>query len=117
MTNSEKERLYKLIGENVSRYIKEFRGLTQTEFAEKILMNRSTLSNIIAGRQQISIHLLFDIAKELKVEPSALLPSIDSMQSAIEEDKIQYNKIFTEKGLSEKTQATILNLLDKQKKD
>ena len=81
MKDSERQELYKLIGRNIGRYLKGFKSMSQANFVEEIGMgNRATLSNIIAGRQQVSIHLLFDIAKGLNLNPSDLLPSIEEIE-------------------------------------
>ena len=112
--DSQKKRLYQLIGEKIGRYITEIRELKQTEFAKRIGMNRATLSNIIAGRQQVSIHLLMNIAEELKVEPSTFLPTIEELNETLRDSKIQYNKILSEKGISKSSQNTILNIINQK---
>ncbi|MDP2420097.1 helix-turn-helix domain-containing protein [Sediminibacterium sp.] len=103
--------LYKSIGKVIGSYLKEVKGISQKDFADSINMNRATLSNIIAGRQQISIHLLYKIANELKVQPVDLLPPMDLFQKSEEELKVNFNNLLKEKGISKESQETILNII------
>ena len=116
MKDSERQELYKLIGRNIGRYLKGFKSMSQANFVEEIGMgNRATLSNIIAGRQQVSIHLLFDIAKGLNLNPSDLLPSIEEIEQNIKNENIQYNSILEKHDVSQKDQDLILGLIDTKK--
>ena len=115
MLDSQKKQIYKLVGNKIGRYITEVRGLKQTDFAKDIDMNRATLSNIISGRQQASLHLLFIIAQQLKVDVSTFLPTNQEIEETLIDTNNKYNKILSEKGISENSQNTILSIINPQK--
>lgn len=63
------EQQYKEIGLNIAHY-RKLRGYTQIEFAEKIDVSRTHLSNIEAPKMKtsVSLDLLFKIADILDVD-------------------------------------------------
>lgn len=65
---------YIQLGLNIS-YYRKLIGYTQEELAEEANLSRSYLSTIEAPNEvkAISLEVLFDIAKVLKIEPSKLL--------------------------------------------
>ena len=65
---------YIQLGLNIS-YYRKLIGYTQEELAEEANLSRSYLSTIEAPNEvkTVSLEVLFDIAKVLKVEPSKLL--------------------------------------------
>lgn len=65
---------YIQLGLNIS-YYRKLIGYTQEELAEEANLSRSYLSTIEAPNEvkTISLEVLFDIAKVLKIEPSKLL--------------------------------------------
>ena len=73
VNQKEQERLYQLLGENVRRYRIQ-RGFTQEQLADRIDLTRTSVVNIEQGRQHPPLHLLFQIAKSLKVPLQTLVP-------------------------------------------
>lgn len=67
--NNKHEQQYKEIGLNIAHY-RKLRGYTQIEFAEKIDVSRTHLSNIEAPKMKtsLSLDLLFKIADALEVD-------------------------------------------------
>lgn len=63
------EQQYKEIGLNIAHY-RKLRGYTQIEFAEKIDVSRTHLSNIEAPKMKtsLSLDLLFKIADTLDID-------------------------------------------------
>jgi transcriptional regulator with XRE-family HTH domain len=55
--------------------LREKIGLSQTELAKCIDVSRTSIVNMEAGRQSISIVKLFKISKRLEVSIAALLPT------------------------------------------
>lgn len=49
-------------------------GVSQTTLAGQIGFNRSSIANLEAGRQRITLHVFCLIAEALNVKPAALLP-------------------------------------------
>jgi transcriptional regulator with XRE-family HTH domain len=57
--------------------------MTQEELASRVSLTRTSIINIEKGRQQILLHTLVDIARELGVAPAELLPALsDDRNSA-----------------------------------
>ena len=67
-------RLYRSIGETVRRRRRAL-DLTQQKLADRLDISRASLANIEVGRQRILVHHLYDLARELGVEVSGLLPA------------------------------------------
>lgn len=66
--------IYKVdFGERVSR-LRQRRNLTQAELAEKLDMARSSVANLEAGRQNITLETAYIIALVLGVEIVELFP-------------------------------------------
>lgn len=49
-------------------------NLTQEDLAARIKLGRTSVTNIEKGRQQVSLEVLYDLARALGVEPKDLLP-------------------------------------------
>ena len=52
------------------------RGITQDALASRASLTRTSVSNIEAGRQRLTIHALLQMAAALDVEPTTLLPDV-----------------------------------------
>lgn len=74
LSDAEVERFYAAVGGRV-RSTRVGRGVSQSMLAQQIGFTRSSVANLEAGRQRVSLHLFVKIAGTLGVEPSALLPS------------------------------------------
>lgn len=111
VTESQKLILYKVIGDKISRYLK-LKDVKQSDLAIKLEKNKASISNIISGKRQVSFHFLIDIATELNIEPSLLIPSSEEIRLIFEEKSPSLNKILEDKGLSDTDQNTIFNLIN-----
>lgn len=65
--------IYPLIGKEISR-LRKNKKWTQEELAKAVSLTRTSITNIEKGRQKILIHTLWDLAEQLDVHPSKLLP-------------------------------------------
>ena len=68
------ERLYTEFG----RLLREKRiagRLTQQAVAERVGLNRTSITNIELGKQHIPLHMLFELASAVSTSPDELLPS------------------------------------------
>ncbi len=72
--SKENETKYIQLGLNIA-YYRKLIGYTQEELAEEVNLSRSYISTIEAPNEikTISLEVLFDIAKSLRIEPSKLL--------------------------------------------
>ena len=53
-------------------------GLTQEQLAGQVGLTRTSITNIEAGRQQVSLHQLFQLAAAVGKRPADLLPDLDA---------------------------------------
>lgn len=88
------------------------KNVKQSDLASKLAKNKASISNIISGNRQVSLHFLIDIALELNVEHSLLIPSSEEIKVVFEEKLTSMNKILENKGVSDTDQSTILNLIN-----
>lgn len=88
MKNLEQEQLYVWLGQRVYFYRKN-RKISQTELGTRVGLSRASIVNIERGRQHTPLHILFYIARNLKVSPRDLLPLNDEYLSSDEEQLIK----------------------------
>src|SRR4051794_29846680 len=67
------ERLYVEFGRLV-RELRKQADLSQSAFAARVGLGRTSITNIELGQQHIPLHALYPIAAALGVSPDALLP-------------------------------------------
>ena len=67
--------LYRYIGVRV-RTARLTAGLTQRQVAEQLGMRRTSITNIEAGQQKLPLHLLYRLCFVLRIEVTAVLPSM-----------------------------------------
>lgn len=72
MTIDEK-RLYKSIGDRI-RELRIGQNYNQTELAQKIGLERTSVTNIETGKQKVTLAALYNISNSLNVSLSDLLP-------------------------------------------
>ena len=56
--------------------------LQQSEVAKALGMTRTSIVNIECGNQALPIHRLYEFCKVLKLNPNAVLPSLDEAETA-----------------------------------
>jgi transcriptional regulator with XRE-family HTH domain len=69
------ELVYRQVGAKVEQ-MRSVLGITQADFAKKIGMTRTSVTNIEAGRQRIQLHQLERIAAGFGCTPKHLLKGI-----------------------------------------
>jgi DNA-binding XRE family transcriptional regulator len=57
----QEDAVYLIVGSAIRRH-RQQAGISQPELAEKLGLNRSSISNIEAGRQRLMLHTLCEIA-------------------------------------------------------
>lgn len=67
------EPLYRVVAERI-RARREALGYSQTGLAESLRISRASLVNIEHQKQRPPLHVLWEIAEELKMEPRELIP-------------------------------------------
>lgn len=107
--------LFQRIGEKIGE-LRKHRKLTQKELAISIDINRATLSNIESGRQQLTLTLLYKIAKALEAEIYIFLPSMMELNAIQLEKENQMDMVLDKEGVGTATKNTIYELLNRKDK-
>lgn len=104
--------LYKVVGQRIKDY-RELHEWTQAYVSERTEINRATISNIEAGKQQVSLQFLYLIAKALETEISTFLPTLKELNITAEETSAILNEKLDEHG-DDAIKNTILEALNKK---
>jgi len=76
--------IYEKIGKRIADVREQVTPrLSQARLANRVSLSRTSIVNIECGRHRIQIHVLYDIARVLEVDPRDLLPSIDAVEPRI----------------------------------
>ena len=67
---------FTFIGDNIKKW-RAYKGIKQEHFADTIGVSRITLSKLENGRADLSLRLLFVIAKELGISYNDLLANVN----------------------------------------
>ena len=99
---------YREVGQAIRRHRKGARR-TQAQLAAEIGLSRASLANIEAGRQQVLVHYLYDIAEALGLDsPASLMPA----PKVSKHHYVQSSTLpLPEKGLSESQRQEVLRLM------
>ncbi len=92
-------------------------NLTQEKLSEKVGVKRATISNIEAGRQQITVHLLYKFAQALHTEVSAFLPSIEELSSNTQDSESHLRNLLEQKDAGDITTNSILKTIKDSNND
>ena len=115
MNKASQEILYRLIGRKISDYLTKTKELKQVRLAEMLGVTKSTLSNILSGKRNLSIHLLVEISQKLDIDPKELLPTILEIDSAINEKQRNIENILDNESISANDKDTILKIINSNK--
>ena len=81
--------LYSHIGEQLKNH-REKIGLTQLELANRVALERTSITNIERGKQKLPIHVLFGVCKALGVSPSEVMPRVEQVADSPEMTQISF---------------------------
>lgn len=113
MNDVQKDILYKLIGNKISNYLSEVKNIKQVELLKMLdIKSRATLSNILSGKRQISLHLLVEISQKLNIEPSALFPTLTEISSKFSENNNAINKLLNDNDISDSDREAIFKIIN-----
>jgi len=78
MESISREKLYAQVGVRIRKAREaQIPKVTQSGLAERLKVERTSVTNIEKGTQRATLQILYGIARELKVSLTALLPEID----------------------------------------
>jgi transcriptional regulator with XRE-family HTH domain len=108
--DSKTDEFYIAAGKQV-RTVREDRGLSQATLARRIGFTRSSVANLEAGRQRITLHLFVLIAKALGIEPAMMLPDTSMLEfsDAFERESLEEHLV----GAPETTYDFVLTTMAK----
>lgn len=72
--NLEENRIYALVGKRIKAY-RVAAGITQADLAHSLTLQRTSITNIEAGKQKLLLHQLYKICSALNIEVDVLLPT------------------------------------------
>jgi len=79
MAEVSREKLYREIGVRIRRARESQQPkLSQTQLAEKLGIERTSITNIESGAQRATLHLIYSMAQKLNLSLSELLPALDA---------------------------------------
>ena len=111
-----KETLNQLIGKKIAS-LRDLNRLSQTDLAKQISVNRATISNIEAGRQNISVHLLYKIAEVFETDVAIIIPTFKQLEGHMLRGKEQIEKLLDEQNASDSLKNVIRNVGKSSKDD
>lgn len=78
MPSISREKLYAEIGERIKK-VRNLQNpkITQVALANKLDIERTSITNIETGSQRATLHLLYRIAQELNIALTDLLPDVN----------------------------------------
>ncbi len=71
--------IYQRLGRNLAEQRKRAE-LTQEQLGERVVLSRTSIVNIEAGRQRVAVHRLYAFAEALSISPHDLLPASDDIR-------------------------------------
>jgi len=83
-SKNESQDLYEIVGRRVREARKAVK-LTQEDLAARVNLTRTSVTNIEKGRQKLLLHTLFELAAELKVPVTQLMPDVSAEKHHIED--------------------------------
>jgi transcriptional regulator with XRE-family HTH domain len=106
-----KEALYKLLGDRIRTKRLEF-GYSQDYLAKGLGIGRASISNIEAGKHQITLSILYQLSKKLNTEVHLILPTYNEVIEKMNISEFSDIKSVLEKqSLNKKTISDIEDLI------
>ena len=91
--SDETMKLYTEIGRRI-RNARVAKNLSQEGLAVGVGLTRTSITNIEKGRQKLLVHTLWAIARELSVDVSSLLPSVEEpFEEALKELPVEHQRV------------------------
>lgn len=115
MTEKEKKYLYDFVGSKIKDLRNEV-DISQQELANKLNLSRVSIVNIEKGRQQLSLHFLYEIARIFDKDIVFFFPSLEppsTMSSKIQKEVDQFLSTTGKKVNSKK----LIDFLDEFSSD
>lgn len=112
------ERLYKALGERI-RALREQHDdgsgrMTQASLAQRVGLERTSITNIERGAQKVPLHVLFRICEVLRAPVADVLPSVAEVQVASAETPMAMvefgGEMYQTTPLVKQALASLLNL-------
>lgn len=107
--------LSQILGEKI-RELRQKHDVSQENLAEKIGLNRTSISNIEAGRQLAPLDVMYKICHTLGTELHFLLPTYSEVSKLVSKSDNTFEELKT-KNVSESSIEVIKNILDKYKRN
>lgn len=106
-----KENEIKLLIGNRIKQLREFRGLTQEQFCDKINLEQPNLSNIENGKSFPSFITFLSILEVLEVKPNDIIDFMEDYQGIDLDNKANVEIVRYLTNLPEKTKKVICEII------
>lgn len=81
-------RVYRVLGERLRQWRERFADeegrLTQARLAQRVGLERTSITNIENGAQKVPLHVLFRLCEVLRISVTDLVPTVEDVQHAPE---------------------------------
>jgi transcriptional regulator with XRE-family HTH domain len=108
----EEARLYEFIGKRIADARRRSKPrISQARLATEVKLSRASIVNIESGRHRIQIHVLYEIARVLSMDPRQLLPppQLETQSTELPRDlEKQLEKQLGSVGPKERAQVAAL---------
>jgi transcriptional regulator with XRE-family HTH domain len=94
------KKLYRAIGQAIKR-LRNKEELNQSQFAERIGLERTSITNIESGNQKVTVAVLFRILEKFNIDDlSSLLPKVGEVSISESASSSEEHEIDTGEGVT-----------------
>ena len=97
MSTKRELEFYKFVGKKI-RMARQAVGLNQEELADKVDLQRTSITNIEAGNQKVQIYTLYKISEALRKPMISLLPQDTQNSETNKKDLLLRKKVLADTG-------------------
>jgi len=95
------------VGQQI-KSVRELRGYSQADLANKLKINRASLSQLESGKQQITVSLIYKLAQVLETDVTTFLLPLNAINS---ESTITAK--LSQEDITDDTKSSILRFITK----
>jgi transcriptional regulator with XRE-family HTH domain len=109
----DRKKLYEEVGRRVKAARDAYTpSLTQGELAEKLNVERTSITNIEKGTQRATLHFLYLLAQQLQIPLARLLPSLDDEKIAVSGGTTEVTQVRLDKKRTMTVPSKVKSIYD-----
>ena len=110
----DRKKLYEEVGRRVKAARDAHRpSLTQGELAEKLNVERTSITNIEKGTQRATLHFLYLLAQQLQIPLARFLPSLDDEKIAVSGETTEVTQVRLDKKRTMTVPSKVKSIYDR----